>query len=425
MDSVRTVNRTYFVISVLLTGAVAGAFVWLILFLMNLGITAIWDRVPVYLGEFYPLIMCVIGGIVIGFFTKRFGEYPETLPVVMGKVKKNGGYEYDKLPIMAIAALLPLIFGASLGPEAGLVGVIAGICTWVGSRMKRFGSDFKGLTELGVYAAMSAIFTAPLYGFARSVNGVRTEESGELQISKKLKMLLNIIAIAGAFAAFMLLTEYIGGGMAMPHYDKLGYGTDEFLWLIPLGLVGAIAGWMFCVLDISFHKVGEKFNGMPVLKAVIGGLVLGICGIVLPYTMFSGEVQTEELNEIWMTMTVAVLIGTGFVKIALTAFSVNMGWRGGHFFPIIFSGISIGYGMAMALNIDPIFCVCAVTAATVGATMRKPVMAVLLLLLCFPLQGIPVLIVAVLIGSFLPLPKWVKKEVNAVEGNGKETTVSE
>ena len=72
MESVRAVNRVYFAVSVLLTGALAGALVWLVLFLMNLGISFIWDRVPVYLGEFYPLIVCTVGGIIIGLFTKRF-----------------------------------------------------------------------------------------------------------------------------------------------------------------------------------------------------------------------------------------------------------------------------------------------------------------------------------------------------------------
>ena len=67
-------KRAIFLIAVLVTGAMAGAFIWFLLFVMNLGISALWDRVPVYLGEFYPLIVCLIGGVVLGLFAKRVSE---------------------------------------------------------------------------------------------------------------------------------------------------------------------------------------------------------------------------------------------------------------------------------------------------------------------------------------------------------------
>ena len=171
MDRTRLVNRTAFIVSVILTGALAGAFVWLVLFLMEVGLTVIWDGLASWFGEFYPIPMCIAGGIVIGLFAKRYGDYPEDLRTVMAKVKRDGRYEYDKLGRMSVAALLPLVFGGSIGPEAGLTGVIAGLCSWVGDRMKRFGADFRELSEAGVTATLSALFTAPLYGFAAGISG--------------------------------------------------------------------------------------------------------------------------------------------------------------------------------------------------------------------------------------------------------------
>ena len=90
--------------AVLVTGAIAGAFIWLLLFIMNLGISAVWDRVPIYLGEFYPVIVCLIGGVVIGLFAERFGDYPDTLPQVMAKVKEDGRYEYHDLGAMSVVS---------------------------------------------------------------------------------------------------------------------------------------------------------------------------------------------------------------------------------------------------------------------------------------------------------------------------------
>ena len=137
---------------------------------------------------------------------------------------------------------------------------------------------------------------------------------------------------------------------------------------------------------------------------MFSGALLGLSGMILPLTMFSGEMQTEELDATWMTMSATVLILIGLFKIMVTSMCVNMGWRGGHFFPLIFSGIALGYGMSMMLSLDPIFCVCAVTAAVVGAVTRRPLMSVLLLFLCFPLHSVLVLAAAAFIGSRIPLP---------------------
>lgn len=412
MDSVRTVNRIIFLLSVLVTGAVAGAFVWLLLFLMNLGISFIWDAIPEYFGRFYPIVACLVGGVVIGLFAKRFGQYPEDLRTVMAKVKETGRYEYKDLGPMSVAALLPLVFGGSVGPEAGLTGAIAAMCTWVSDRLKRFGSAFRELSEIGVYAALSAIFTAPLYGFAGAMSGERAEGKDGVVLTRGMKALVYIFAIAGALLTFLLLSHHVGGGLSLPHYSDIQYGSDEIVWLVPMALVGAAAGWMFCVLDVYLERASGRMGDRPVMKSVAAGLILAVCGIVLPFTMFAGEVQAEELNEMWMGMSAAVLISTGLVKVAVTALCVNMGWRGGHFFPVIFSGISLGYGMSVLLGLDPVFCLCACTAALLGGVMRNPLMAVLLLFLCFPLEGVVAMAVAAVIGAYLPLPRAVKARLN-------------
>lgn len=395
----KTFNRGVFLLFVMLTGMLAGAAIWAVLFVMDVGISALWSGFEDHIGGFYPLVVCLIGGVVIGLFTRRFGRYPENLPEVMAKVKENGRYEYDKLGVMSVGAVLPLVFGGSVGPEAGLTGVIAGLCTWVGDRMRSFGRELKGLTDIGMYAALSAVFTAPLFGLA-GVSG----KTDAPEMSRLMKLVTYAFAIIGAMLAMHLLGEYVGGGMSMPRYDGMGFGDGEALYLLPVCLVGALAGWLFRLSDNAFHRISDRFGDRDVVRSVIGGLVLGICGMVLPFTLFSGEAQTGELDSVWTSMTAMVLIGTGFVKIAATAFCVNMGWRGGHFFPVIFSGIAIGYGLSAALGVDPMFAVCATTAAVVGGVMRKPLMTVLLLFLCFPLHSVVILAISAVIGAYLPLP---------------------
>ena len=45
-----------------------------------------------------------------------------------------------------------------------------------------------------------------------------------------------------------------------------------------------------------------------------------------------------------------------------------------------------------------------------GSVMRQPIMAALLLMLCFPLKGVVVMLVAAVIGAAIPLPRAFQPE---------------
>lgn len=175
MDSLaKPKNHALFLVSVAVTGAFAGAAVWLFFFAMEHGVDYLWTEIPHMLGVAspelasgpfgflpYPFFVCLLGGLLIGLYEKMTGTKTDDLNQVMAKVKQDGRYPYDNLGKLSLAALLPLLFGGSIGPEAGLTGVIAGLCSWVGDRMRRFGAEFRELTLLGTQAALTALFTAP------------------------------------------------------------------------------------------------------------------------------------------------------------------------------------------------------------------------------------------------------------------------
>lgn len=133
-----------------LLGAVTGVVIWAFLRSVGIGIDFLWERLPKIVGfRGYGIVVCTIGGLIIGIFRKAFGDYPEELPVVMGKVKKDGHYDYSNMLVMLISAFLPLIFAASVGPEAGLTGVIVGLCYWVGDNLKYAKEHEREYSEVG------------------------------------------------------------------------------------------------------------------------------------------------------------------------------------------------------------------------------------------------------------------------------------
>ena len=100
-----------------------------------------------------------------------------------------------------------------------------------------------------------------------------------------------------------------------------------------------------------------------------------------------------------------ILLLSGILKLCITAVCLNTGWRGGHIFPIIFSGSSIGYAVASILPIDPVASVAIVTTAISSYALRKPIAITLLLLMFFPLNLLLPMLGAAAIGNAFPLPK--------------------
>lgn len=405
----RFVTLAIYVLAIILLGCMAGAICWLFFFLMNAGIDLIWNAVPDLLGGdiwWWPLPVCIAGGVAVGLFQRRWPGQPQEMNEVLAVVKKTGRYEYKTIFVGFFGALLPLLFGASIGPEAGLTGVIAGLCTWVGDRLRFLGREFRELASIGISAVVSAMFDAPLYGLAVPVLGDgESIADAPVLIPKPAKIAVYVCAVVSALVAMMALGALFGGMAGLPHFSDINIGYAEWMWVVPLALAGAIVGWIFHLGSAVSDRLSDLVGDRPVIKAVIAGCVLGVFGCLLPFTMFAGELQTEELSEIWMDVGVLTLIATALLKPIILQMCLACGWRGGKFFPMIFSGISIGYGMAALTGIDPVFCLCVCSSAALGAMMRQPLMAVLLLFMCFPVRGVIPMFIAALIGSVIPVPK--------------------
>lgn len=418
-------KRLVFSAVTIVLGACAGAFCWAFFFLMNAGIDLLWVKAPAWLASagmpavVYPLVFCVAGGVIIGIFQKKVGPYPDDMNTVLAEVKKTGRYEYRHLGAMFVGALLPLLFGGSIGPEAGLTGVVAGLCSWVGDRLKFVGAEIRELANAGTAAIISALFSAPLFGLAAPLFGYADDADGRRsggeapaamaisspQVSKPVKTAVYLLSVAGALGAFMLLNDAVGGGLGLPHFSGMAVGAAELAWALPVVALGACAGWLFHAFGWGVGKLSERLSGHIVAKAVVAGAVLGALGIFLPFTMFAGEAQTDMLAGQWMSMGAGVLLATGFLKVLASQVCLGLGWRGGHFFPLIFSGIAIGYAAAGLFGIDPVFALSVSTAALLGAAMRQPLMVALLLILCFPVKAVVFVLAAACLGAAIPVPK--------------------
>lgn len=335
-------------------GAASGAMVWAFLKVLAICTEYLWKVFPEQINSpLYTLIVCTVGGFVTGIFRKRAGDYPEEMMVVLGKVKTEKYYDYTKLPLLFIAAFLPLVFASSVGPEAGLVGIVTAICYWVAASLKKTAGE--------------------------------TLEKGKRRLCYGL-------AIATGLVIYQGLSEIIGAAMAgFPTFEMaLPKGMDWLMAIVYI-LAGCAIAKFYELTHHGCHVAAGKLP--PVVKETVAGFLLGLAATFVPQIMFSGEEEIHHLMADYAEYLPWMLLGIAILKVLITNVCIQGGLKGGHFFPLIYAGVALGYAIAMfafpgGAGEHVIFAAAVVTSALLGANMKQPVLVALILLICFPFRMI-------------------------------------
>lgn len=117
------------------------------------------------------------------------------------------------------------------------------------------------------------------------------------------------------------------------------------------------------------------------------------------------NVSLKNQLELWLFCALIGAVAGALVWILLTNLCIQFGLKGGHFFPVIFAGVCMGYGVAM-LTCGPdgghvVFGAAIVTASLLGGIMKKPLAVTMLLFLCFPVKMFIWIFIAAAAGSKL------------------------
>ncbi len=399
-------NRLKTICLTVMLGAVTGLVIWCFLKAVSLCTTFIWEFIPDTAGNKWVMVaVCALGGLAVGLVRKKYGDYPETLDTVMGKIKKDKHYSYHPMPVLLLCAFIPLVFGSSVGPEAGLTGIIAALCYWIGDNVTFAKKNATLYSELGEVVTLGQLFGSPLFGIFAVVEDASEDQpldEGEFSLKKTEKFFYYGLSTAISFFVIRELNVFFGKAMSgFPCFDEIITTRTDFVMMlvyIPLGIV------LYLFFEGCEHVTRGIASKIPaIIKEVICGVMIGVMGVIAPMVLFSGEEQMAELMRTPAIVAPLVLVGICLVKMLMTAFCINFGMKGGHFFPLIFACTCMGFGLAQILFREPFhhaaFAAGIITASMLGAQLKKPLTVAFLLLLCFSARFVFWLFLAAVAGS--------------------------
>ena len=346
----------------------------------------------------FALVVCSIGGLLVGILISIFGDHPGIFADVMAEFGRTGRFDYRNAPGILITAIPSLVAGGSLGPEAPLADASGGLGTIIGDRLKLNAHETRSLGFTGVSGMLAAFITSPINGAVLGLESAKGAVSG---LALQAWVLFpSLIASSVATVVFVGLTGHFFGRLyVFPEYEP---ALAHLFAAIPLGLLGGVVGVSFFVVLRGMQRAMQPLKSHVIWRGLLGGIGLGVAGALLPLTLFSGEEQTVELINTASEIGVATLITLAVVKALVTCLCLATGWKGGYVFPIMFVGVALGLAVDLVFPGIP---VAVAVAATLGgalvATFQAPLFAVLFTLVMVQAETAAVVAVAVVSGGLL------------------------
>lgn len=386
---------TSFVMYSCVLGLIVGVGAALFLTLVNFLIEFVWESIPHMVSiPFYPILVGLFGGVLVGLVQTKLGNYPITMHETLSEFKQKGRVTYqDQIGKNFLAAVIVLMFGASLGPEAALSGILGGMITWMGDHLKLTLKNKERLLKLGIGTMLAAIFRAPLAGI-----GEAFEEHNYPTIDNRLKRILlyglsTLFGLIGFLSVKRLFPEE---SVFTLYFSKTIVWKWQAIVLVPLAfLVGGLFGILFLKIEMITDELARKLNH-PILAALIAGLCIGVFALWSPYFLFSGEHQLFPFSKEAIQFPLFNLVLLGIGKATLTNICFSFGWRGGKIFPAIFSSTAIGFAVVQLFPYTPELIVGVVVATSLTMILNQPYVSAALLLLLFPLQVFPAILISCL-----------------------------
>ncbi|MET0295944.1 MAG: ion channel protein [Microbacterium sp.] len=239
------------------------------------------------------------------------------------------------VPSIALAVLISLAGGVSLGPENPIIAINCAIAVAVCARFVKTVPP-RIAVLLASSATIGALFGTPVAAALILTATVAAVRGGGSLWDK----LFLPVAAAAAGAVTMRLLGAPALAFDVPAYS----GPNPVDLLSGIAIAGVSAG-LGILAAFALPHVHRAFHSLrsPVLFTALGGLVLGVLGVIGgPLTLFKGLEQTGEIiahPDDYSAGQLALFAGIKLIALVVAA---SAGFRGGRIFPAVFIGVAVG-----------------------------------------------------------------------------------
>ncbi len=353
-----------------------------------------------YLGILAPVIILGAVGILVGWLTSRYvgTERHRGITGIIESVAVGGGHlPFWQMPLKALASMLSIGGGASVGVEDPSVQIGSNLGAFFGQRFRLEEDQRRLLISAGAASATSAAFNAPIAGVFFALEVIMNSEFSTGAVG----VIVLSAVISAAFSQSLGITE-------TTLQQPLGFTFEQpyqIIYFLPLALILAPVAIVFIrtlAWQIGWWQKRGQVLPYPVQTGVAGMLV-GIVGIMFPSVLGSGQDAMRAVLEGNVQFSLWLLLVLVALKVLLTSMSIGGGFVGGVFTPSLFVGTMLGdfYGQIMVRLLPDVsdprtFAIAGMAGVMVGV-VRAPITAIMLV---FELTNdyrmiLPIMLVAV------------------------------
>jgi CIC family chloride channel protein len=274
-----------------------------------------------------------VGGALVGLIVYRFAREAKGhgVPEVMEAVALRGGRIRPRVVIAKMfASGISIGSGGSVGREGPIVQIGSALGSTIGQWLRVDQRRLRTLVGCGAAAGIAATFNAPVAGALFAVEVIL----GDFGVSQFSPIVIS--SVAGTVVSQHFLGDF--PAFQVPAYHLVHAG--ELFAYAGLGILAGLVALAFIRTLYGTEDLFDRLRLHPALKAMLGGVLIGVIGIWAPHIFGVGyEAINEALNGniVWQFMLLLVV-----VKIVAVSITIGSGGSGGIFAPSLFIGAMLG-----------------------------------------------------------------------------------
>jgi len=282
---------------------------------------------------YLTILIPTLGGLIIApiiYYGAREAKGHGVPEIMESLFFKGGRIRHQVVAVKALASSICIGSGGSVGREGPIVQISSSLASSIGQIFRIKERGMRTLVAAGAGAGIGGTFNAPIAGALFAVE-ILLGEFGVFSFSPII-----IASVISTLTSRLIIGDF--SAFTVPKYTLIS------VWEIgPYILLGIISGLVAIIFIKILYFFEDRFDSIrlhPLIKPVLGGLLIGAIGLGFPQLFGVGYDSIDACLQNQLGFWLAFILV--FVKILSTSLTLGSGGSGGIFAPSLFLGAMTG-----------------------------------------------------------------------------------